>query len=130
MAPQRLRPLAFRRSLAILHVIVWPVVALLAVALAIATIRYGRPALEHHRHAQALVRIARLERELGIGRDFAAEIAVAQRDYERRLAPQTEPAARLYAHCASCGRHVAINAGVCHGGGAACAKTLWRTRSS
>ena len=92
----------------------WPlVVAVTVLVLSAATIRYGMPALAHHRHERALARIAVLERQLGIAQPIEPLPERELRDATRSL--WNEPAARVLADCSQCGRRVAVNVGACSG---------------
>lgn len=109
----------------------WLVAVLAAVVLALpVAVHFGLPALDHRKHERSLARIAVLERELGIGRNFDDELARASRKYTQAVAAIDEPPSRIYAECPSCKRHVVVNYGACSGGGAKCAKTVWRQRQA
>lgn len=117
----------------------WPlVVAVIVLALGAATIRYVPPALSHHRHARALVHIAQMERELGVGpaaveaftdpavmRVLQDQLDVAEREELMRQAPQP-PVKRIYGQCALCKRRVTLNEGICQGVNNLCAKRIYR----
>lgn len=106
--------------------ILWPVVAFIVLALAVGTVRYGLPALDHRKHAKALTRIAVLERDLGIGQRYEP-MAQYVLDVATSAAADTVPnEARVLGQCESCKRRVVLNVGWCHGGGAKCAKNLWQ----
>lgn len=92
----------------------WPlVVAVTVLILSAATIRYGMPALAHHRHERALARIAILERQLGIAQPIDPLPERELRDAIRSL--WDESAERVLANCPQCGRRVAVNVGACSG---------------
>jgi hypothetical protein len=74
------------------------------------------PRLEHRKHDRALAHIALLERQLGIGQPLDDRISVALRDeqYVRAtFSPAVREEDRIYGHCLSCNRTVAVNAGNC-----------------
>ena len=113
--------------------ILWPLVALVVIALAAVTIRHVPPALAQRRHAAALVRIDVLERDLGLAAPTDAEVDALGRKIAaaERARWAREPDARIFAYCEQCLRRVAVNVGSCdldYGLRERCAKRLWRNQ--